>query len=48
MPKKTKATKVTDADKPWNRKSKTSVYKIESISMNKTIVIVCEGQTEKV
>ena len=48
MPKKSKATKVTDADKPWNRKSKTSVYKIESISINKTIAIVCEGQTEKV
>jgi hypothetical protein len=47
MPKKTQATKVTDKDKAWNRKSKPTSYRLESIPMNKSILIVCEGQTEK-
>ncbi|MGY6744918.1 MAG: RloB family protein [Cecembia sp.] len=47
MPKKTRAIKVTDEKKAWNRKSKPTEYKVESIPMNKTILIVCEGQTEK-
>lgn len=47
MPKKTRAIKVTDQKKAWNRKSKPTEYKVESIPMNKTILIVCEGQTEK-
>lgn len=47
MPKKTKARKVTDSEKAWNRKPKTTGYRVASIPMNKTILIVCEGQTEK-
>lgn len=47
MPKKTKARKVTDSDKAWNRKSKPTSYRIEEIPINKTILIVCEGQTEE-
>lgn len=47
MPKKTRAIKKTDKDKAWNRKSKMTSYKIESIPINKTILIICEGQTEK-
>lgn len=47
MPKSTKATKVTDKNKAWNKKSQPSGYKIDCIPMNKTILIVCEGQTEK-
>jgi RloB-like protein len=47
MPKNRKAVKVTDQNKPWNKKSKSSIYKSESIPQNKTILIVCEGQTEK-
>ncbi len=47
MPKKTKATKVTDERKAWNRKSKPTAYRVESIPLNKTILIVCEGQSEK-
>lgn len=47
MPKKTKAIKVTDGDKAWNRKPKPTSYRIEEIPINKTILIVCEGQTEK-
>lgn len=47
MPKKTKARKVTDSEKAWNRKPKPTVYRIEEIPINKTILIVCEGQTEE-
>jgi len=47
MPKKTKAIKLTDRNKAWLRKAKPSVYEIESRETNKIILIVCEGQTEK-
>jgi len=47
MPKSTKAIKATDKDKAWNKKVQPSSYKIETIPINKTILIVCEGQTEK-
>lgn len=33
--------------KAWNKKAKPSNYRIETIPINKTILIVCEGQTEK-
>lgn len=48
MPKKTKAIKATDRKKAWLRKVKPSVYKVESIETNKIILIVGEGQTEKI
>lgn len=47
MPKGTRAIKVTDNNRAWNRKSQPSSYRIETIPINKTILIVCEGQTEK-
>lgn len=47
MPKKTRAIKITDEDKAWNRKPKPTAYRIEEIPINKTILIVCEGQTEE-
>lgn len=47
MPKSTKAIKVTDKNKAWNKKTEPGHYKIENIPLNKTILIVCEGQTEK-
>lgn len=49
MPKKTKAIKKTDikAQKPWLKKAKSSLYKIEVKEPTKTILIVGEGQTEK-
>jgi hypothetical protein len=47
MPKSTKAIKVTDINKAWNKKAQPSGYKIETIPIKKTILIVCEGQTEK-
>jgi hypothetical protein len=47
MPKSTRAIKVTDKSKAWNKKAKSSTYKIETIPVNKIILIVCEGQTEK-
>lgn len=47
MPKSTRAIKVTDQNKAWNKKPKTSGYRIDTIPINKTILIVCEGQTEK-
>lgn len=49
MPKKTKAIKKTDvkAQKPWLKKVDASLYKIEVEETNKTILIVGEGQTEK-
>lgn len=47
MPKSTRAIKLTDQNKAWNKKPKPSDYRIDSIPINKTILIVCEGQTEK-
>ncbi len=47
MPKKTNATKKTDRKKAWLRKANSSKYKIGSKDLNKTILIVGEGQTEK-
>ena len=49
MPKKTKAIKKTDvkAQKPWLKKVDASLYQIELKETNKTILIVGEGQTEK-
>lgn len=48
MPKRTKATKVTNRKKqPWLKKAKASLYKIDAREPNKTILIVSEGQTEK-
>jgi len=47
MPKKTRAVKVTDQDKAWNKKAQATGYRIDTIDKNKTILIVCEGQTEK-
>ncbi len=47
MPKKTKAIKVTDRKKAWLKKVKPSEYKVETRALNKTILIVTEGQTEE-
>lgn len=49
MPKKTKSIKVTDrrAQKAWLKKVKPSVYEVETKDPNKIILIVGEGQTEK-
>lgn len=47
MPKKTKSIKVTDQNKAWNKKSIPSGYQVETIPLNKTLLIVCEGLTEK-
>ena len=47
MPKNTNNVKITDAEKSWNRKPKTSTYQVETIPIGKTILITCEGQTEK-
>ncbi len=49
MPKKTKAIKVTDkrAQKAWLKKARPSVYEIETKEPNKTVLIVGEGQSEK-
>lgn len=47
MAKSTRAIKVTDQNKAWNKKPKPSGYRIDTIPINKTILIVCEGQTEK-
>ena len=47
MPKKTRGIKVTDRKKAWLRKSSPSVYNIETKDPYKTILIVTEGQTEK-
>lgn len=47
MPKKTKAIKITDRKKAWLKKVKPSAYEIETKEMNKIILIVVEGQTEK-
>lgn len=47
MPKSTKAIKVTDKNKAWNKKAQPSGYKLETIPIKETILIVCEGQTEE-
>jgi len=49
MPKKTKAIKRTDikSQKPWLRKAKPSIPEIEIRELNRTILIVGEGQSEK-
>ncbi|REG82020.1 RloB family protein [Algoriphagus antarcticus] len=47
MPKKTRAIKVTNEKHAWNRKSSPTGYRVETIPMNKSILIVCEGQTEE-
>jgi len=47
MPKRTKAIKVTDRKKAWLKKVKPSVYKVETEELNKVILIVGKGQTEK-
>ena len=49
MPKKTKAIKFSDRrqQKAWLKKRNPTKYKIETTDLNKTILIVCEGQTEK-
>lgn len=49
MPKRTKAKKVGDVkqNKAWLRRQKPSSYQIETVEPNKTILIVCEGQTEE-
>ena len=49
MPKKQSYIKKTDlkGQKPWLKKVKTSEYKVETVVPNRTILIVCEGQTEE-
>ncbi|TCC97340.1 RloB family protein [Pedobacter psychroterrae] len=49
MPKKTRATKITDirAEKAWLKKTRPSAYALESRDRKKTFLIVCEGQTEE-
>lgn len=47
MPKSTRAVKITDSNKAWNKRTRPSTYQLDSIPINKTILIVCEGQTEK-
>ncbi len=46
MGKKTKAIKVTDKGKPWEKRKNNYQYKTVR-SVNKTLLIVCEGQTEE-
>jgi len=46
MGKKTKAVKVTDKGKPWEKQKNTYQYQPLKLA-NKTILIVCEGQTEE-
>ena len=46
MGKKTKAVKVTDKGKPWEKQK--AAYQYQPLKLaNKTILIVCEGQTEE-
>jgi hypothetical protein len=49
MPKRTRATKETDrkGEKAWLKKSKLSKYGQTPREINKTFLIICEGQTEK-
>jgi hypothetical protein len=47
MPKSTKAIKVSDLNASWNKKNKPSRYRIDTIVQFKSILIVCEGASEK-
>ena len=49
MPKKQTYIKRSDliGEKPWLKKTKPSKYKIETEEKKRTILIVCEGQTEE-
>ena len=49
MPRKQSYIKKTDlkGQKPWLKKVKASEYKVETVLPNRTILIVCEGQTEE-
>lgn len=47
MPKKTKEIKFTDRKKAWLKKVKPSAYQIDTKEVNKTVLVVGEGQTEK-
>jgi len=49
MPKRTRATKESDrrGEKAWLKKSKLSKYGQTPREVNRTFLIVCEGQTEK-
>lgn len=47
MPKKTKSIKVTDRKKAWMKKVRPSEYIVDEIEVKKTILVVAEGQTEK-
>lgn len=49
MPKRTKAIKISDikGKKPWLKKVNPSIYQVDAIELNKLVLIVCEGQTEK-
>lgn len=51
MPKRKRSIyrKITDVrgEKPWLKRANNSSYKIESVETNKIVLIVCEGQTEK-
>ena len=49
MPKKSRILKKTDikGQKPWLKKVSASLYRIETKERYKTILTVCEGQTEK-
>lgn len=49
MGKKTRAIKVTDkkGDKPWLRRTGDTAIKVSHLEMRKTILIVCEGQSEE-
>jgi hypothetical protein len=47
MPKPKTYTKKTDIEKPWNKKKRASQYAVDTLEMRKTMLIVCEGQTEK-
>jgi len=47
MPRRTRNVKKTDQNKAWNKKRTVTKYKVETKDLPKTILIVCEGQTEK-
>lgn len=45
MPKSTRATKISDSNKAWNRKKANKTpYQIESIAKKKSFLIICEGK----
>lgn len=45
MPKSTRATKISDNNKAWNRKKANKTpYQIESIAQKKSFLIICEGK----